>query len=287
VTLGGGGAARGVAGSGGGGIGSGGDGSRGAANGGEPDSRDGFVLPLVILLLPAFLALTFSAFVLARGQLELVTMDGRLVEELAAAHPPPTLFPAPGEEVFVLEAGFLLLQAAPGSMAEGRRGHRVGWMPEPALLAGAWALTPDGPPDLGPIPFPRVLASALAEGPGSAEGQGAEELAEGEWVLPSGQRVRAEGGVLLAPEGGPVLVLAPGSIQVTGEGPLPGVMMAGGDVVLAGEIAMTGAIRAHGSVGFDVGARFVPDSAVTHAALSHPLLLRPHLIPGGERLGRH
>lgn len=264
-----------------GGVGSGGAGSGGAAIGGGPASRYGFVLPLAIVLLPAFLALTFSAFVIARGQMDLATMDGRLVEELAAAHPPPTLLPAPGEEVLVLEAGFFLLQAAPGSMAEGRRGHRVGWMPEPALLAGAWAWAPAGPPDLGPIPFHRVLASVLAEG---HEPEGSQE---GEWVFPSGQRVHAAGGVLLALEGGPVLVLAPGSIQVTGEGPLPGVVMAGGDVVLAGEIAMTGAIRAHGSVRFEAGARFVPDSTVIHAVLSHPLLLRPHLLPGGERLGRH
>lgn len=248
----------------------------------HPGPRSGFVLPLAIVLLPAFLALSFSAFVLARSQLALLTMDDRLVEELAAAHPPVTLVPAPGEEVVPLEAGYLLLQAAPGPMADGRRGHRVAWRVDPELLAGSWTQVPDGPPDLGPIPLSRILWATRPEESGGGGGH------EGEWHLPSGHRIQGEGAVLLASEDqGVVVLLAPGSVEVAGEGPLPAVLMAGGDVVLTGQVVLVGAVRAHGLVRVQEYARVVPDSAVVHAGLSHPFLAGPHLLPGGERLGRH
>lgn len=249
---------------------------------GERRPRGGFVLPLAIVLLPAFLALSFSAFIVARSQLALLALDDRLVEELAAAHPPGTLVPAPGEEGLSLEGGYLLLRAAPGPMADGRRGHRVAWRADPEILAGSWTQVPDGPPNLGPIPLSRILRAARREEPGGWVDH------EGEWDLPSGHRIQAEGSVLLASEGQEVVVLlAPGSVEVAGDGPLPAVLMAGGDVVLSGQVVLVGAVRAHGAVRTREYARVVPDSAVIHAGLSHPRLQDPHLLPGGERLGRH
>ena len=121
-----------------------------------PTDPRGVILPLAILLLPAFLALAFAAFTLAHGEWAMLRLDDGLVEELASAHPPAVVLPAVGEEVVSLGGGFLLLQSPPGPQASARRGHRVGWIPDPPRWAGEWSRTPDGPPELGPSPLSRL-----------------------------------------------------------------------------------------------------------------------------------
>jgi hypothetical protein len=243
-----------------------------------PSDQGGFILPLAILLLPAFLALAFAAFTLAHGEWAMIRLDGRLVEELASAHPPAAVLPAPGEQVVPLGHGFLLLQSPPGPLGGPRRGHRVGWMPDPPRLAGTWSRDPEGPPELGPIPLSGLLAGLAIQGWGDGGG---------DWLLPTGHRVQAPEGRLLATEEGAFLVVASGDIRVTGLGPAPGLLLAQGDVLLLGGVEWVGGIRAHGSLRGDPDATVLPDSSVLHTVLSHPALARIHLLPGGERLGRH
>ena len=243
-----------------------------------PSSRRGFILPLAILLLPAFLALAFAAFTLAHGEWAMLRLDGRLVEELASAHPPTDLLPAAGEEVTPLGGGFLLLQSPPGPLGSARRGHRVGWMPDPPWWAGEWSRNPDGPPELGPIPLSRLLVGLALQG----WGDGGED-----WLLPTGHRVQASGGRMLFTEEGIFLVVAPGDVRVTGPGPAFGLLLAHGDILLLGGVELAGGARTHGFLRADPDAAVLPDSSVLETVLSHPALARIHLLPGGERLGRH
>jgi hypothetical protein len=92
---------------------------------------------------------------------------------------------------------------------------------------------------------------------------------------------------LLFTEEGAFLVAASGDIRVTGLGPVSALLLAHGDVLLMGEMELAGGVRTHGSLRADPDATVLPDSTVLHAVLSHPALARIHLLPGGERLGRH
>ena len=243
-----------------------------------PSRQRGFILPLAILLLPAFLALAFAAFTLAHGEWAMLRLDDRLVEELASAHPPPGLLPVAGEELTPLSGGFFLLQSPPGPLGSVRRGHRVGWMPDPPRWAGEWSRNPDGSPELGPISLSRLLESLALQGWGDGGG---------DWLLPTGHRVEAPGGRMLFTEEGIVLVVAPGEVRVTGFGLASGLFLAQGDILLLDGVELAGGVRTHGSLRGDPDAAVLPDSSVLHTVLSHPALARIHLLPGGERLGRH
>ncbi len=269
-----------------------------------PRRRGGFVLPLVLLLLPALLALALAAFHLAHGQWTVTGLDTRLLEELAAAHPPPSRVPAPGETAWRLAPGgpgdgdymadgggggaFFLLRAPPGPLGGERRGHRVVWLPHAASLALTWTLQVEGPPRFGPLPV-EVLLARLPARAGAWESGGNPDPSgdsSGEWLLPGGHHVRAPGGWLSPVGEDGILLLAPGAVVITGFGPLPAAVLAAGEVMLLGEVELQGGIRTPRGLRMDPGSHFVPDPAWVHAALLHPHLDRLHLLPGGERLGR-
>jgi hypothetical protein len=271
-----------------------------------PGGQTGFVLPLVLLLLPTFLALALAAFHLAHGQLALGRLDTHLLEELAAAHPPPTRVPVPGEVAWRLppggnpgegatgggavEGAFFLLRAPAGPLLGERRGHRVVWVPHPPGIASAWVQGSEGPPRFGPIPV-GVLLDRTAGMSGEGGGEGGGDRAAmgdraGEWILPGGHHVRAPGGWLVPLGDDGILLLAPGAVHLTGSGVLPAAVLAAEEVFVLGELELRGAIRTPAGVRLDPGALITPDSALVHAALLHPFLARPHLLPGGERLGR-
>jgi hypothetical protein len=271
--------------------------------------RSGFVLPLVLLLLPAFLALALAAFHLAQGQLALAGLDTRLLEEMAAAHPPATRVPAPGEVAWSLSPGgggaggahavgpiqgaFFLLRAPAGPLLGERRGHRVVWVPHPPGLASVWVQGSEGPPRFGPIPV-EVLLDRISGMSGMSGERGGEEGGEGaaegdragEWILPGGRHLRAPGGWLVPLGEDGILLLAPGAVHLTGSGVLPAVVLAVGEVLVLGDLELRGSVRTPSGVRLDPGAHITPDSALVHTALLHPFLARPHLLPGGERLGR-
>ena len=109
----------------------------------------------------------------------------------------------------------------------------------------------------------------------------------GDWLLPTGHRVQAPGGRILFTEEGTFLVAAHVEVRITGPGPASGLLLAQGDVLLLGGVELAGGVRTHGSLRTDPDATVLPDSAVLQTVLSHPALARIHLLPGGERLGRH
>jgi len=253
----------------------------------QPSARrrpEGFILPLAILLLPAFLALSFSAFVMAQGQLVAARQDAALLEAMAAASPPAAPLPARGEEVTVLDSGYLLLQAPTTVMAGARRGFRMAWHPEPGGTAGRWARSPEGAPVLGPLSLDDLLAHLRV-----LEMEDVILLPDegGALQLDSGHRVHAPGGVLLPDPAGGITIVAPGGAELSGNGPLAGIILARGDILLGGGVTLQGAARTHGALLLQGESGFLADSAVSHAILAQTLLAAPLPVPGGMRLGRH
>lgn len=246
--------------------------------------REGFVLPLTILLLPAFLALSFSAFVLAQGQLVAARQDARLLEAMAVATPPEVPLPAQGEEVMALDSGYLLLRAPTTEMSGGRRGLRLAWHPEPGGTAGRWARTPEGPPDLGPLSLDDLLGHLRLR-----EVEDAVHFPDegGSLTLDTGHRVHAPGALLLLMPDGGIALVSPGRVELTGESPLSGIILAKGDIRLGGGVTLTGAARTHGAIHLQEGSGFFADSAAAHSVLARSLLATPLPVPGGMRLGRH
>ncbi len=257
----------------------------------------GFILPLVILLLPAFTALAFSAFVLAHGQLLAARLDLRLLEATSAANPPPGILPAPGEEVAELGAGFMLLTSPAPAVASHRRGLRLAWRFEAGRVAGDWARNPQGEPRLGPLTLADLAVHLLRRGlplePADAMGVGFGEILPGGSPVP--EEGLAEGGIVLqAPHGlaarngdGTLLVLAPGEVRLTGQGELTGVILSGEGVYLGAGVIWRGAARSHGSPPPSGEGTLVPDSLAIRGVLGWAFGDGWLPVPGGERLGRH
>lgn len=156
-----------------------------ATRGTARDSRrDGFLLPLVLLMLLALTAVGMAAFTLALSETRHARHEERYLSALGTVRLAGE--PRVGEDqAFLLGGGFVLLRGPPSDESVGDGGigprlHRVVWVADPAGIAAGWpaAVT------VGEMDRSTIGAVEIASGACALEAAGLAPVIEARSVLP-------------------------------------------------------------------------------------------------------